>query len=181
MSKQDVLAAGFWALALVALTVGWRPLNRLAARLRDARLPNLTPAAIGLYVALGLVTAGPFILDRARGAPPPPNSTEHHLAVASEWILANTPPASRVQATWSDRINFATGRPTALLPVTEDPAILRKFEEHFHPRYILVLDDPPTPYLKPIDAVRFGLLQEMYPGRWRLAAELTGARVFEVK
>ena len=179
-STQDVMSIAVWIAVLAALLAGYRWVIAAAAAVKKLDMRIIGTAALLTYVAAGALVAGPTVWAFREGRLPP-LSTESALEKASVWISANAPAESVIQSTWPERVNFATGRRGVLLPVTASRDVLRQSAEREGANFVVVLADPPFPYVAPSDSIRFHILQTVFPDRWVLAADLGRARVYALR
>ena len=177
LSRQDLIAAGFWTLLLSAVLLGWHRLVAVARHWNPVLTRWATIALVFLFVLGSVAQAMPLILTRAStraGAMGPPG------IAAAEWILANTPPDAVIQASFPTRVNFATGRPVVPLPGTTSPEPFLEIQRRYQPEFVVVLDASRGDTQRS-DAVRFDRLQQLFPGRWRQVHQFAGGRIYEFR
>jgi len=177
LSRQDLAAAGFWAVVLGAAVLGWRPLRGGLQALTARRTRTLVYGGVALFLVGSLSQALPRMYRRAY---PPPGAQPHPGVVASEWIRVHTPPDAVIQGNFATRINFATGRPAVTLPSSRQPSVHQEVQERYRPRYAMILDARPGDAGVP-DSVRFEIVKSLAPGRWHEVHGFRGGVIYEYR
>jgi hypothetical protein len=175
-SRQDQAALAIWCSLFAVLALGWNRLVRLSRQSGTRQATALVVIAVALAVIGSIIRMGPYMVQRARGAPPV-DENPRSLWEASNWIVANTPAEAVIQTTYATRVHFATGRPTVPFPSTTRPAPFMEIERRHHPAFLIVLDSD-DPYVLPTDKTRFKLVEALFPGRWTRVGHFLGGSIY---
>ena len=174
-SLQDAASLLVWLLVVLALTLAWHPLVRLANRITLRPVRILVSLGAIAFAVISISQIGSIIVRRAQGTLPM-WGPQAAMARAASWISANLSPEARILTSSPSRLTFATGRPTVPLPYTSAPEQYLPLERE-HPQYLLVVEHDSS-WAMPNDDMKFAILQKLFPDRWKLVQHLEGASIY---
>jgi hypothetical protein len=176
-SRQDQAAAAFW-LGVVALAgPGYALLRGVVAAWQPRHTRLAVGAGVALSLALVLWRSVPGLYRRSH---PVPGTFVHPGMDAVAWILANTGPGTAVQASFPNRVAFATDRPAVRLSMSLRPEVHRAIQTRHRPQFAVVLDSIKGD-AGASDSARFAVIQRLEPGRWSLVYDFPGGRIYEYR
>ena len=176
-SRQDQAFTLGWLAILGIAAFGWDRAAATVAALSRRAGKKLMMIAVAGYAVVGLIRIVPERLAQFRGgalADPVAESLDE----ASRWIIDSTPPGATIQATFPTQIQFATGRSTVRFPITGSAELLRSYAEAYRPNFLVVLRSDTSGYYRPVDSVKFVVVQGLFPETWVPAGRLSGSTIY---
>jgi hypothetical protein len=177
LSRQDLAAAGFWALVLGAAVLGWPSLRAWTSAHAPRRTRALTVGAVALFLAGASLQAFPRMYRRAY---PAPGTVAHPGLEGAEWIRLHAPPDAMIQGTFPTRLNFVTGRPAVTLPHSRQASVHQEVQVRYRPRFAMVLDARPGDG-GASDSVRFEIVRSLAAGHWHEVHAFPGGRIYQYR
>lgn len=176
-SLQDLAAAAFWIGVVAVAGPGWSLIRGTIDGWTTRHSRLVVATGTGLLLGVSFAQAVPNLYRRSH---PGPGRFAHPGMEAVTWIREHTRPGEVIQASFPNRVAFATDRPAITMPLSSRPEIHREILQQHRPRFVVVLDS-----LKgdagASDSTRFAVIQRLEPGRWSLVYDFPGGRIYEYR
>lgn len=176
--RQSVAAALVWSLLSGGGIAVWFTARARRPRVSDRVLSVRSILSLWVFVYALLCT--PQLLSQIAANRPSAAGAQGKAVVglAAAWISANTAVTDVVMCEELADLHYNTGRHVVQLPETIDARTLRSALERLRPRYVVINEPLPNPYVLPTEPDRLNVMQALGVGSWSLAASYAGGRIY---